>query len=268
MKYNTVIKRYPNGYFSYTISDHLIKDDEYTPPVDTFTGEVIKRNVKRCKTKDKVFNYADSTNRARSVIFDSIMLNDFQIFGTLTFDDNKINAKDIPLVMKKLSKWLNNQVQRKDLHYILVPEYHKSGRVHVHFLCNDVFTLVDSGTVIVHGMSKPIRLSTYHKFFEGQKYQPVYNLPEWKYGFSTAIRMYFHEDDLNISQRNFRVANYICCYITKECSQIFGKYYWSSKNIIRRPEIEYQLNDFDAIKLEYENNINGFRYKKTSNFIF
>ena len=65
---------------------------------------------------------------------------------TITFNDEIVNASDIPLVLKKVSKWLDNMVQRKGLQYILIPEYHKDKkRVHAHALINDTLQFVSSG---------------------------------------------------------------------------------------------------------------------------
>lgn len=275
MKYNCKVKLYPNDYKSIVCSnkclfnndEKILKRNEY---LDYSTGEILQKKLpSRCCFKDDHNVRQDSINRARSIIFDSIMLNDFDLFCTLTFNDSLVNAYDIPIVMKKLSVWLRNLTYRKGLKYILVPEYHKSGRVHCHLLCNNVFNLVESGSVCVDGLKKPILYTTYKRLYNGLPYHVVYNIPEWKYGYTTAIELYYHKDDYNIAQRNFRIASYITCYITKNVKGIFGKFYWSSHNILKRPDCEYFNIDFDTLKAQYQSNINdAVKYKYLSNFNF
>ncbi len=133
--------------------------------------------------------------------------------------------------MKKLGNWLNNQVDRKGLKYILVPEYHKSGRIHCHALINDVFKLVDSS----------------HR----SKQKIIYNILDWRYGFSTAIEL-----DKNI----YRVANYVSKYISKGTKKIFGKYYWHSKNIRREPDTYLIDSDYESINLKEYFPIEGCKW--------
>ena len=68
--------------------------------------------------------------------------------------------------------------------------------------------------------------------------QPIYNLLDWKLGFSTCIP---------IDENYQRTCNYITKYITKDSQKIFGKWYLSSRNIQKRPELVLLDNiDYDS----------------------
>ena len=66
----------------------------------------------------------------------------------------------------------------------------------------------------------------------------MYNVSDWQYGFSTAIETYGEPSQL---------AFYVTKYITKDVKKIFGKFFWSSKNIKREPKITYADEDFSEI---------------------
>ncbi len=155
----------------------------------------------------------------RDKVRDIVLMNDFSHFLTITINPEQFDSFDVKLVRKKLQRWLKDQSNRKGLQYVLIPEYHKSGRIHAHALVNDVFNLVDSGLQTSSG-------------------KPIYNCPEWRYGFSTAIPL---------DENKLRVANYVTKYITKGSDKIFGKYFWSSKNIRREPHVILCDTDFDSV---------------------
>lgn len=222
VKHNCKVKKYPDGSL-YKTTCKL--------PIFTEKGALKKRDddvIEECwlKNKDKRKSNRERSDelikRHRDRVRDIILMNDFKYFITITLDKEKLDRYDKGEFKKKLRNWLTHQVQRKGLQYVLIPEYHKDGALHAHALVNDVFTLVDSG----------------HKDNAGRT---VYNVPEWKYGFSTAIEL----DDNKI-----KVGNYVMKYITKGSDKIFGKYFWSSKNIKREPEITLCDEDFDGIKAE------------------
>lgn len=181
---------------------------------------------------------SDNVKRAKDKIFDLVALNDWDYFFTGTLGSTKFDPTNAKEALKPVQKWLNNMVTRYGLKYVLVAEYQpKSGRIHWHGFINDALQVVDSGTRLVPWAKKPKKISTIIK----NGYDPalyddrvVYNLPQWRFGWSTAIKAY------NGSQA---CARYITKYVTKEDKAIFGRYYWSSKNIRREPDI--CLTDFD-----------------------
>lgn len=225
-----------------------------------------KRLEKKAKEKESPCEttiHDDSVKRAKDKVFDIVYLNPWDYFITITFSNEFVNRSDVEMIMKKLSKWLGHQVSRRGLKYILVPEYHKKDNaVHCHMLCNDVFTMMDSGTKSYKGFKKPMRENTARaKGLDPDSGQTVYNIKEWKLGFSTAIKVY--------GERS-RLSYYITKYITKDLKKIFGKYYWSSRNIQREPEIilsNINYDDVIAEEIQAPNSLNKFKYDSSMLYI-
>ena len=151
-----------------------------------------------------------SMRRARGKLRRLALANDFRWFVTLTIDPAKCDSFDGSMVVRKLNAWCSNMVQRKGLRYILVPERHKSGRIHFHGFFNDCVDAVDSG----------------HMDRQGHK---VYNLPQWSLGFTTAIELY---DEYT------KAVGYVSKYIGKQDGKITGRWYYSGGDL-REPEVTY-----------------------------
>lgn len=195
-----------------TLMSRKLKDDD--------TNRVIKkREIKHIQNDNNV--RLDSIKRAKDKIVDIALLNDFEYFVTFTFNDEIVNAKDYDLTIKKLKKWLDNMVQRNNLIYLLVPELHKSGRIHFHALMSGNLKLVESGHFDKHN-------------------RIVYNVSSWKYGFTTAVK---------IDSCYEAVCKYITKYITKDISKITGNFYYSGGiGLIRKPMIAYSDIDYDTFE--------------------
>ena len=114
---------------------------------------------------------ARSMRRARSRVRRLALSNEFRWFVTLTLSPDKVDRYDAAQVVRKLSNWCSNQVKRRGLQYILVPERHKDGALHFHGFFNDVLEAVASG----------------HRDKQGHM---IYNLPGWTLGFTAAIEVY------------------------------------------------------------------------------
>lgn len=129
----------------------------------------------------------DSVKRAKDKVFQIAFANDFKYFVTLTLDENKISRNDVDRIKSALGQWLKNLVSRYGVFYVLVPEYHADGRsIHFHGLFGGNLKVVDSGTVLAPGVERPMKLEKAVR--RGlTNLRTVYNLPQWSYGFSTAI---------------------------------------------------------------------------------
>lgn len=261
--HNTKIKVYPDGSSNLTYCKQAIfkdsgveaRPDPKEPTVAEVRTEVpdtdeMTRSREEQKKKRTVRDRTDEMIRLhRDRVRDIVLMNDFTHFLTITINPDEFDSFDVDVVRKKLSKWLHHQVERKGLKYILIPEYHESKRIHAHALVNDVFTLVPS--VRKNG--------TVRKTKNGAI---VYNVTDWRYGWSTCIKL----DD-----QKMRVANYVTKYITKGSDKIFGKYFWSSKNIQREPQIILTDTEFESVTAEvfqplaYNDNL---QFKYESNFLY
>ena len=204
-------------------------------------------------------NRARAARRAKRKVIDYIMAEyDFKYFITLTLNGEDFPRDDINGACRKLLNWLRNRVQRDGLKYIMVPELHKDGKsIHFHGVINDALRVADSGTVIPPYGGKPIKRETaQRKGLDPDECRTVYNLPDWLYGFTTAIEIY--------GDNAAALGGYIGKYITKQYAEsqrldkqtsrekIGGRYYWHSNNL-REPVYQYFNVRFeDAIGETYE----------------
>lgn len=203
----------------------------------------------------------DNLLRARARMWQIVMCNEWDWFITLTFNDKKVNASDVGAVMQKLQNWLKNLVQRNNAGYLLVPEYHKKDkRVHIHALISGEIPVEKNDIYAVQGFKKPIRMATIKKYgiSEERIRYPVYNVSNWRYGYSTAISVYGSIQ---------RLANYCLKYMTKDVQEIFGRHYWCSKNIQLYPRYElYNAYDYYRVNArEYWSRGSDVSYKYINN---
>lgn len=195
-----------------------------------------------------------SRRRARRKIFDYIICNNFDCFITLTLDKSLIDRNDYGAVIKKLKDFLSNRVKRKGLIYLGVPEFHTNGGLHFHFCVNSSsFSLSDSGCVSVDGHKRPIKISTAKRLkIPESEWHTVYNVDDWKLGFSTAIMTYGDRGAL---------AHYMRKELDKDCQKrltpdgfiekIGGRWYYSGGKL-KKPIVKLENRNF--------NDLDGYTY--------
>lgn len=230
-KYNARIKQYPDGSQEILVCSKQIFNPENleSPYSDYEDFSEDKKKKSPCDALD-----SRAIRRAKKNIKDYILCNNFEYFITLTLDKRNVSRDNYKEIIIKMNTWLDNNVRRKGLQYLIVPEFHKNGSIHFHGLINESLEMLDSGTVSVKGLKKPIKISTYKRYYPGKEYQTVYNIPGWKYGFSTAIQLYGDKR---------AVANYIGKYLEKDFQKVGGRYYLHSNNL-SQPTVVYSWADF------------------------
>lgn len=174
---------------------------------------------------EKKKKHSEYVSRARSLsrVYHLARSNVWEWFFTLTFNPKKVDSFDYDVTKKKLSRWLENMRRiSPEMRYLLVPELHKSGRIHFHGL----FANCDSLGFINSG----------HTTKDGQV---IYNVGSYKLGWSTATKI----------KDNSRCTKYISKYITKElCADTFGKKrYWYSRNLNDVQPVEHILS-FESLQ--------------------
>lgn len=144
------------------------------------------------KTKSKLRDYARN--------------NHFDKFWTLTFDP-KTYGKSDNFRFEEMRKFLKRMTRKYGkFNYLAVPERHKSGQIHWHMMT---------------GYFEPVLIDS------GRKYKnvPIYNCPEWEYGFTNVQ---------NVRSKK-RIANYVSKYITKDLmdspARRNKKKYWASYSL-------------------------------------
>lgn len=235
--HNTQIKIYPDGAVCTAYSAPIIRESGWE--------EAAPRPRVPAKSPDHKAegdSLERSKRRARAAVFDYARATQLGVFVTFTLDKNKIDRYDKDIIFKKLRYWLDNNVRRRGLAYIVVPEYHKDGALHFHGLINDALPLLDSGTVKVNGRKKPYKprsLAERKKLLDNGA-RIIYNLPAWSYGFSTAVKIGDTLED------RFRTYQYVCKYITKSDEKIGGRWYYSG-GALRTASVRCVDTDFKAI---------------------
>lgn len=155
-----------------------------------------------------------TVSRAKRTIFDYIMCNDFNFFLTLTFDPKVLRADDLSVSNVRVKEFLRRCRRiMPDFSYIIVPERHKSGRVHYHAVIN-----VDHK---LRPQLVPIRIRN----------KLEYRIALWDNGFSMVSEI---NDKLD-------AAKYLSKYLSKtfEKGQGLGRKRLYSSKGLRRPTVLY-----------------------------
>lgn len=219
---NAIIYTYPTG----DVDIICASDRMFAPPgweaAEDFsrTGREVIRGAKREKgVKSEGDDMLRSMRRARAQLRRLALSNAFDYFVTLTLDPERIDRYDPAAVTKALSQWCNNMVKRYGLRYILVPEQHRDGAFHFHgFMAGSGLVAADSGIQ-----------------WDGR---PVYNLPQWTLGFTTAQRLYGTYS---------AAVGYCCKYIGKQQGQRpLGRWYYSG-GPLEKPAKQYAVLDYRAM---------------------
>lgn len=183
--------------------------------------------------KNPELSRESASARARAAVRDIALCNKFAYFFTFTLSPEKIDRYDQVEVYRVLKNFLKNTSYRKGFSYVLVPELHKDGAIHCHGLCN-------LGEVKIEPAFDP---KTGRMLFT-ERGQQIYNMCDWKVGFSTCIQ---------IDSGYEKACSYLVKYITKDSEKIFGKWYLSSRNLVKRPQIDIISGgmDYDQVKDEH-----------------
>ena len=175
-----------------------------------------------------------SLRRARKRVFDLAACNyDCNMMLTLTLNGEDFPRDDWNAIVHRLNVWLDNMVRRHGMKYIFVPELHKDGKsIHFHGFVNEGALTLERATNAKTG--KPLF----------QKGRAVYNCVNWKYGFTTAVRLGGTDVD------RLNTAKYILKYITKavEASGKIGGRYYLHGGKLAEPSYEYFNADFDEVE--------------------
>jgi len=248
---NAIVYTYPRGNIDIicTCGGRFLLDG-YVPSDNSMT-----RNVRLPGQSATGADAQRSMRRARAQVRRLALANDFSWFVTLTLSPERIDRYDEKLISRKLSTWCDNMVRRHGLRYILVPERHKDGAIHFHgFFAGSGLQLVDSGTMDMDGWGKPRKVADaeMRAMLLDDGARIVYNLPQWRYGFTTAVGLYGDYD---------AAVGYVCKYIGKDMGKsddisigqrVLGRWYYSGGDL-RKPKKDVFILDYDRLKEKYGN---------------
>lgn len=234
--YNTVIKKYANN-------ERKVKYHSY----DNCKGHVsLSRKAKSRESSEyqRYKNLYDSKQKIIDLVYHNGLIKPWEYFLTLTFDPKLIDSRNYEKVSQFLDNWLDNMKhQNKSMQYVIVPEPHKDGKIHFH----GIFRNVPNWKLVEARSQKNNRLIKKNGL-------QIYNLSNYKYGFSTVSQV----KDLEA------ISIYISKYMTKTLIDLsYKKRYWSSKSL-QRPEIEYAIFNEDTLNFYLEKH-DIKSYKKIEN---
>ena len=215
--YNTKITKFDNGFVKYKRNSFLTAkgfchDNQHT---GTYTVEQCDEKTRKYlkKVKENIIDLAFNYSK-------------WEYFITLTFDFRNRGEYSHDKAIELLSKWLDNQRhQNKNMVYLLVPEFHKSGRLHFHGLVAHVSTWKFEEAR--HPSGRLIK----------QNGVQIYNLINYELGFTTISKIQSQE----------KVSNYISKYATKELITLKSKKrYWYSRNL-KKPivQLDYLMGSLE-----------------------
>lgn len=199
----------------------------YHSPRLRYMGSVRTPSGREAETSDKA--QEERTRRQvyaiRRRIKGYAFSNNFRWFVTLTFDPEKVDSSDYETAKTTLLKWCRRM---RDKHgqfdYLLIPELHKSGAVHFHGLLGDIpARFVEA---INPKNEKPIIRHD----------RQVYNLADWKYGFSDCEEIESPE----------RAASYITKYVTTALltdKKMYNKKRYFNSQGLERPAVTFGMSD-------------------------
>ncbi len=203
--YNNVAKVYNSKH---------VKNVLYKNPITS--GSVVSSQwTNRGNAEDKDKSIFESMARTKKSIYDYAFANTWEYFLTFTFDPKKVDRYNYDEVSKKMSNWFDMTRKRKapNLKYLIVPEQHRDNAWHFHALISQIGSLsfIDSNKTDSTGKT-------------------IYNLKEFRLGFSTATKV----------SDTSKVSSYISKYITKSLveSTFNKKRYWVSRNLSKPLEIK------------------------------
>lgn len=151
--------------------------------------------------------------------------NNFRWFVTLTFNPEKVDSSDYKTAKNTLLKWCRRMRDRHDrFDYLIIPELHKSGAVHFHGLLGDIPAHFVGALNPKTG--KPIIRHD----------RQVYNLTEWKYGFSDCEEIESPE----------RAASYITKYVTAALltdKEMYNKKRYFNSQGLAKPVVSFGMSD-------------------------
>lgn len=179
-----------------------------------------------------------SVNRTINQIYMLSRANRWDYFITLTIDLQKLDSTNFNLISQKLNIWTNNLKKRyaPDLKYIIVPELHKDKRKwHFHGLFANIgkMSLDFSGKVCI---GKYI-----YDYVQKPFATKIYNIPLWKYGFSTAT----------VIRDPSRASFYITKYVTKDLCRVLPNQhrYLASQNVDKPIERVFNIAYEDLTRI-------------------
>jgi len=157
------------------------------------------------------------------------LINDFKWFVTLTLNPEKIDSLNYDASKTALLKWcrlIRDKYEKFD--YLIIPELHKSGAVHFHGLLGD----------IPASFKEAVNPKTGRPVIRNGR--QVYNLADWKYGFS----------DCEMIESPEKAATYITKYVTSALltdKEMYNKKRYFNSQGLKKPTVTFGMGDNEEL---------------------
>ncbi len=196
-------------------------------------------------------------------LYDKIQCNrQLNLFVTLTLNEQEISRTNYDEIIKKLSVWLDNRVRRDHLAYILVPEYHNINKARERYQGDD-FRIQGNVGIHFHGVMNENGLNLVNSGHK-RNGKTVYNINDFPYGFTTAIRI----TNPKGGDAGDAISKYVHKYMTKALKEVghdlekaralkIGGRYYLSGGALTQAQFKYAHFDFLAV-----DEIEGFRIEE------
>lgn len=162
-----------------------------------------------------------SISRAKRVILELALCNDWKYFCTFTISGSKFDRHDLKTWNKKFKQWLRDQRKKfgRPFRFVLVPEQHVDGSWHMHGLFDDSPTLVSFRELYDSGADIPWKLVK-GGYFNWPDYQK-------KFGFCSFGEI---RDRVAVS---FYITKYISKSLNDSCMPVGMDLYSASDGLNR-----------------------------------
>lgn len=201
--------------------------------------ELIEIDKKNKIEKDKLEH---SISRSKTIINEYALCNQWQYFVTITINKEKMDRYDVQAYRKKLSSFINhyNRDNNCKLKYLLIPELHSDGAIHMHGLFSDVPEFDLELFTLEHNIPKKLKklILAGRVFYNWLPYAE-------KFGWVTFEKI----------QSNVAISFYILKYVTKKPAiEELGKHlYFCSHGLSKAQKIKEGVMVVD----QYISNLNN-----------
>lgn len=145
------------SYNLYQFSDRLFKVVHFRTPWRRLRPKIEPGTLRKEKTEKAEKKLDAAISRAKRVVLEKALCNDWDWFGTFTLDRTKYDRYDLDKFYKDFTQWIRDQRKKHNVRiaYILIPEMHGDGAWHMHGLLRGVPDIVTFAELRSTGMLVP-----------------------------------------------------------------------------------------------------------------
>lgn len=250
--FNDMLPLYTIKYYN----DHL-----YRCVKRLFTSSgVAKRPAAPSDLKEHVGKFDSALSRARTVVRDLALCNNWDYFVTITFDKKKWDRYDYESRTKELMQWFQNISRDNDrFKYLLVPEFHKDGAIHYHGLMSGI-------DVAARPNWWPWNVNLKKKLYSDTgkiEYYDHWPLCSSRYGYSSVEPV---KDPIAVG---FYISKYITKTMAEKADMVGVHTYYRSHGLLRSQEIGFSFmpNDYLDSLCKFSNDFYSFGFFRCDEFV-